>query len=100
MINHKCFVRRPEKDEMASAGRAHVHFARTSNRGRLEESVDVKGAYPPKGVITKSDESLVRRFDGLIYVPLTRAGSRATAFSGRSLPPTISISPPDKTDGL
>ena len=84
---------------MAAEG-VHVHFARTSNRGRIEEPVDGKGGYPPKGVITKSDESLVRRFGGLIYVPLTRAGSHATAFSGRSLPPTISISPPDKTDGL
>jgi hypothetical protein len=99
MIDHKCFVGRPEKDDMAAGG-VHGHFARTSNRGRLTAPVDVKDVYLPEGPITKSDESLVRRFDGLIYVPLTRAGSRATAFSGRSLPPTISISPPDKTDGL
>ena len=80
MIGHKCFVGRPEKDEMAAAAGVHVRFARTSNRDRLEESVDVKGVYPPKDVITKSDESLVRRSGGLIYVPLARAESHATAF--------------------
>jgi hypothetical protein len=99
MIDHKCFVGRPEKDDMAAGG-VHGHFARTSNRGRRTARGDVKDVYLPEGPITKSDESLVRRFGGLIYVPLTRAGSHATAFSGRSLPPTISISPPDKTDGL
>jgi len=66
----------------------------------MEGSVDVKGVYPPKGVISKSDESLVRRFDGLIYVPLPRVGSHATPDPGGSLPPTVSISPPDETDGL
>ena len=99
MIDHKCFVGRPEKDEMAAGG-VHAHFARTSNRGRFTAPVDVKDVYLPEGLITKSDESLVPRFGGLIYVPLTRAGSRAAAFSGRSLFPTVSISPPDKTDGL
>jgi hypothetical protein len=87
MIDHKCSVGRPEKDEMTAAGGIHVHFDRTSNRGRLEEPVDLKGVYPPKGVTTKSDESLVRRFGGTyLCALLTRAGSRATAFSGRSLP--------------
>jgi hypothetical protein len=76
-----------------------IHFARTSNRGRVEGSVDGKGHYP-KGVITKSDETLERRFGGLIYVPLTRVGSHAIPGPARSLPATVSISPPDKTDGL
>ena len=38
MIDHK-FVGRPEKDKMAVAGGVYVHFARTSNRGRLAEAV-------------------------------------------------------------
>jgi hypothetical protein len=50
-----------------------IHFARTSNRGRVEGSVDGKGHYP-KGVITKSDETLERRFGGLIYVPVPELG--------------------------
>ena len=84
---------------MAVAGGIHVHCARTSNRGRIEESVGKKGICLRKGVVTQSGESLVRRLDGLIYVQLTRAEPHATAFLGRSLPP-ISISPPDNTDGL
>jgi hypothetical protein len=52
-----------------AAERVHVHFARTSDRGRFEELVDVKGVHLLRGY-----ESLVRRFGGLIYVPLTRAG--------------------------
>ena len=60
----------------------------------------MKGVSLRKGAVTKSGESLVRRFGGLIYVPLTRAGSHATALSGRNLLPTLSILPPDKTDGV
>jgi hypothetical protein len=56
---------------MAAARGVHVHFGRISDRGRLEESVDVKGFSLPEDVATKSDDSLVRRFAGLIYVPLT-----------------------------
>jgi hypothetical protein len=50
-----------------------------------------KAFFPTEDVITKSDESLVRRFAGLIYVPLTRVGSHATAFSDGSLSASISI---------
>jgi hypothetical protein len=60
---------------MAPAGGVHVYFVRSSNRGRIEEWGDVKGASSPK-----SDVNLVRRFGGLIYVRLTRAGPHSTAF--------------------
>jgi hypothetical protein len=50
MIDSKCFVGRPEKDEIAT-GRVHAHVARTSNRGRLTAAVDVKDVYLPEGLI-------------------------------------------------
>jgi hypothetical protein len=37
-----------KKDGVAGGGRVHVHFARASNRGRIEESADVKGVIRPR----------------------------------------------------